>query len=92
MISLGLEGSANKLGVGIIRDQTILANLRKTYVTPPGTGFLPNETARHHRESIVQLIKDALREADLLPCDLDCICFTQGNDKINSSFVGYLHP
>ena len=78
MISLGLEGSANKLGVGIIRDSEILANLRRTYVTPPGTGFLPNESARHHRLHIVGLIKAALKEAKITLRDVDCICYTKG--------------
>lgn len=41
VIALGFEGSANKIGVGIIRDGEVLANVRKTYVTPPGFGFLP---------------------------------------------------
>ena len=37
MIALGIEGSANKLGVGIVReDGTILSNVRHTYITPPG--------------------------------------------------------
>jgi N6-L-threonylcarbamoyladenine synthase len=32
MIALGIEGSANKVGVGIVRDDgTILANPRHTY-------------------------------------------------------------
>jgi N6-L-threonylcarbamoyladenine synthase len=45
MLAIGLEGSANKLGVGIVKDDgTILANVRHTYITPPGTGFLPKET------------------------------------------------
>lgn len=39
VLALGIEGSANKVGVGIIRDDgTILANPRHTYITPPGTG------------------------------------------------------
>jgi len=57
MIALGIEGSANKIGVGILKeDGTILANPRLTYITPPGTGFLPKETADHHREKIFELI------------------------------------
>lgn len=78
MIALGLEGSANKLGIGIIRDETIIANVRRTYITPPGTGFLPNETARHHRQHIVPLIKAALEEAKLTMDQIDCICYTMG--------------
>lgn len=37
MLALGIEGSANKLGVGIVDESgNILANVRRTYVTPPG--------------------------------------------------------
>jgi len=63
---LGIEGSANKIGIGILdKEGEILANPRYTYVTPPGTGFLPKETAEHHRKKILGLIKDALTEAKL---------------------------
>ncbi|KAJ9549871.1 hypothetical protein OSB04_022414 [Centaurea solstitialis] len=49
MIALGFEGSANKIGVGVVTlDGTILSNPRHTYITPPGHGFLPRETAHHH--------------------------------------------
>ena len=56
VIALGIEGSANKCGVGIIRrdgatgEYVILSNPRKTYITPPGCGFLPRETAWHHQQ------------------------------------------
>ena len=76
-VALGIEGSANKVGVGIVmydpqktysrtaleeqmdelareREQqkcySILSNPRKTYLTPPGQGFLPRETAWHHQK------------------------------------------
>ena len=78
MIALGIEGSANKLGIGILKDSAILANIRKTYITPPGEGFLPRETAVHHRTHIVALIEQALKEAGLTMADIDIICFTQG--------------
>ena len=33
---LGIEGSANKIGVGIVNERgEILANVRHTYVSPP---------------------------------------------------------
>jgi N6-L-threonylcarbamoyladenine synthase len=57
MYILGIEGSANKIGIGIIESPTkIVTNPRKTFITPPGTGFLPKETGMHHREKIIQLI------------------------------------
>jgi N6-L-threonylcarbamoyladenine synthase len=89
MIALGLEGSANKIGVGLIQhsanDDTakpnILANLRKTYITPPGQGFLPKDTARHHRTVILDLVRRAIYEtAKISHKDISCICFTKGGD------------
>ncbi|KAI0461033.1 putative tRNA threonylcarbamoyladenosine biosynthesis protein kae1 [Komagataella kurtzmanii] len=87
-LAIGLEGSANKLGVGIIRHPkgelsdsnkaVILSNVRDTYITPPGEGFLPRDTARHHRNWVVRVIKNALEDAQVAPSDLDAICFTQG--------------
>jgi N6-L-threonylcarbamoyladenine synthase len=58
IISLGIEGSANKIGVGIVdQDGTIYANPRFTFITPPGTGFMPKETAEHHRTKVLGLIR-----------------------------------
>ncbi|KAL4793484.1 Gcp-like domain-containing protein [Aspergillus venezuelensis] len=84
MIAIGLEGSANKLGVGIMlhpKDGStprVLANIRHTYVSPPGEGFLPKDTARHHRSWVVKLVKKALKEARISVSDVDCICYTKG--------------
>ncbi|KAI5918051.1 glycoprotease family-domain-containing protein [Camillea tinctor] len=81
---LGCEGSANKLGIGIIahdpetNQSRILSNIRHTFVSPPGTGFLPKDTAKHHRSFFVRIAQTALREAHLSPRDLDCICYTKG--------------
>ena len=58
-IVLGIEGSANKVGVGVVRyrpsTQTFdtMANPRKTFVAPTGHGFLPKDTAWHHQNHIV---------------------------------------
>ena len=63
---LGIEGSANKIGVGIVdKNGKILSNPRKTFITPPGTGFMPNKTAEHHKELIIQIINEALKEANI---------------------------
>ena len=42
-IVIGFEGSANKIGIGIIQDGEVLSNPRRTYITPPGEGFLPRQ-------------------------------------------------
>src|SRR5277367_6140685 len=84
MIAIGLEGSANKLGVGLILHPPkggpakILSNIRHTFVAPPGEGFLPKDTAKHHRTWVVRLIKQAMRQAGVIVDHLDCICYTKG--------------
>lgn len=81
-IAVGFEGSANKLGVGIIRHENdkvdILANIRDTYITPPGEGFLPRDTAQHHRDCVLGVLKKAMEQAKVTPQDIDVICFTKG--------------
>jgi N6-L-threonylcarbamoyladenine synthase len=58
-IVLGIEGSANKVGVGVLcydektKTYETLSNPRKTYISPIGQGFLPKETAWHHQTHIV---------------------------------------
>lgn len=60
VIVIGFEGSANKLGVGIVKDGVVLSNVRHTYVTPPGEGFRPRDTAVHHQQHILKVLRQAL--------------------------------
>ncbi|CAE6456506.1 unnamed protein product [Rhizoctonia solani] len=83
LIALGLEGSANKFGAGIIRhgkdgSVSVLANVRHTYITPPGEGFQPRDTALHHREWALKIIRQAISDAGIDLSIVDCICFTKG--------------
>mmetsp|Transcript_18726 Transcript_18726/g.30580 ORF Transcript_18726/g.30580 Transcript_18726/m.30580 type:complete len:350 (-) Transcript_18726:343-1392(-) len=90
VVALGIEGSANKIGVGIVRYDggggkfgdggrfVTMSNPRKTFLTPPGQGFLPRETAWHHQAHVVGIVREALNEANIKPEEIDCICFTQG--------------
>ncbi|PBP20545.1 O-sialoglycoprotein endopeptidase [Diplocarpon rosae] len=84
MIAIGLEGSANKIGVGVIshppngKAAQVLSNVRHTFVSPPGEGFLPKDTAKHHRSWVVKLIKEAMSQGGITVEDVDCICYTKG--------------
>ncbi|GAA5963260.1 hypothetical protein JCM3765_005778 [Sporobolomyces pararoseus] len=94
LLALGLEGSANKLGVGLILHSppaegatsatgdpgtvSILSNIRHTYVTPPGEGFLPSDTARHHKRWISEVVEKALKQGNVTMKDVDVVCFTKG--------------
>jgi len=50
----------------------------RRYITPPGTGFLPRETAVHHQAHILPLVAQALSEAGVDPSELDVLCYTKG--------------
>lgn len=94
LLALGCEGSANKLGVGVIShalplppvpsdtqpEAKVLSNVRHTYNAPPGAGFLPKDTAAHHRAQFCNVTLEALRVAGVTrPRDeIDCVAFTGG--------------
>ena len=91
MLALGIEGSANKIGVGIVSEGgEILSNPRLTFYTPPGTGFMPKETAEHHREKVLGLVKEALDEAKLKIQDIDVFVYTKGPGMAQPLAVGAL--
>jgi N6-L-threonylcarbamoyladenine synthase len=78
VVAIGFEGSANKIGVGIVEDGLVLSNPRKTYITPPGEGFKPADTARHHNSVILQLTKQAFEDARMTHENIDIVCYTRG--------------
>jgi len=77
---IGLEGSANKCGIGVVRDGVVLSNPRHTYIAPPGEGFQPRETAEHHQKHVLDILKRALDEAGIVDPskELDAVCYTKG--------------
>jgi N6-L-threonylcarbamoyladenine synthase len=77
-IAIGLEGSANKIGVGIVKDGKVLSNPRRTFISLPGEGFLPRETAMHHQQNVLDLIDEAIKLAGITIDDIDIVCFTKG--------------
>lgn len=50
----------------------------RSFISPPGTGFLPRETAVHHQEWALPLVQRALEEAGLQSGDISAIAFTKG--------------
>ena len=76
MICLGLEGTAEKTGVGVVdSDGNVLFNKTIIY-KPPVQGINPREAADHHAETFPKLIKEAF---NIIPKEkIDLISFSQG--------------
>lgn len=78
-LCLGMEGSANKLGLGIVRsDGKILSNVRDTYNAKIGEGFIPADAMKHHLDNLVPLLKKVFKEAKIKPSQLDYVAYTMG--------------
>lgn len=79
MITIGIESSADKLGVGIITDRgEILANVRKTYKPPYGSGIHPREAAEFHSANLPEVMKQAIKNSGLDWSEIDLVAFTKG--------------
>jgi len=77
MITLGIEGTAHTVGIGIVTDEgDILANVASSYV--PDEGIHPREAANHHADMISSLISTALKKANITKDDIDVVAFSQG--------------
>ncbi|ELQ76050.1 putative metalloprotease with chaperone activity (RNAse H/HSP70 fold) [Trachipleistophora hominis] len=88
MLILGIESSANKLGIGLIQDDKILFNKRVTHVTQAGTGFIPSETALHHVRHILPLLSKCIVDTGIKLSDLDLIAYTKGPGMASPLQVG----
>lgn len=78
MITLGIEGTAHTLGVGIVdSERKVLANVLDMY-RPPEGGLHPREAANHHADVVPGLIVKALEEAGVSMKEIDVVSFSKG--------------
>ena len=77
MLSLGIEGTAHTLGVGIVDENcNILANEMHTIETKKG--IHPREAANHHAQYLPMVLKSALEKAKVGIKEIGLISFSQG--------------
>jgi len=74
---LGIESTAHTLGIGIVSEEEILANQRSMFEPEEG-GIHPRKAAEHHYQHALEILNNALQEADLEAGELDGIAFSQG--------------
>jgi len=77
MITLGIEGTAHTLGIGLTAEKgKVLADVRRTYI--PKAGIHPREAAQYMSDSFREALDAALSEAGLSMKDIGLISFSQG--------------
>ena len=78
MISLGIEGTAEKTGVGIVDSDGNILAMEGCQLFPEEGGIHPRIAAEHHAEWIPKLIPKAVEKAGISYDDIDLISFSQG--------------
>jgi N6-L-threonylcarbamoyladenine synthase len=86
-IILGIESTAHTFGIGIVKNEKILANVRDMYTTETG-GIIPIESAKHHAKVSHELYEKALETAGIKEGEIDCIAFSQGPGLAPCLIVG----
>ena len=78
MLTLGIEGTAHTLGVGVADNKKkILSNVLDMY--RPSTGGLhPREAAKHHADVVSKIIENSIEEANVDLKDIELISFSMG--------------
>ena len=78
MITLGIEGTAHTLGVGIVdSDRRVYANEVDMF-RPKEGGLHPREAANHHADVVARVMNDALDKAGMRLRDIDLVSFSMG--------------
>ncbi|WP_414470560.1 bifunctional N(6)-L-threonylcarbamoyladenine synthase/serine/threonine protein kinase [Methanobacterium sp. ACI-7] len=78
LICIGIEGTAEKTGVGIVDEGGNILASQGRQLIPKSGGIHPREAAEHHAASIVPLIKGALKESKLDISEIDLVAFSRG--------------
>jgi N6-L-threonylcarbamoyladenine synthase len=78
VLVLGVESTAHTIGIGIVEDGKIVANVNDTYIPPSGFGIHPREAAEHHAKIAVALLREALRKAGRDASAIDAVAYSAG--------------
>lgn len=78
MLCLGIEGTAEKTGVGIVDDSGRVLSLRGRPLIPERGGIHPREAAEHHARWIPVLVEEALEDAGVDMDEIGLISFSRG--------------
>lgn len=76
-IILGIESTAHTFGVAVVKNGSVLVNVRKAYTTEKG-GIIPMEAAKHHDKNKNSVYDEAIEFSGIKDDDIDAIAVSQG--------------
>jgi len=87
---LGIESSCDETGIGIVRGNTLLANVISSSMDLHARfgGVVPEIAARAHLEALQPTLEKALKEAQIDLSELDAIAVTNGPGLAGALMVG----
>lgn len=91
MLILGLESSCDETACAIVKDgREVLANIVSSQIKTHEKfgGVVPEVAAREHLNSINLIIKEAYKQAQITPDELDCFSATVGPGLVGCLLVG----
>ncbi|MFA6523037.1 MAG: tRNA (adenosine(37)-N6)-threonylcarbamoyltransferase complex transferase subunit TsaD [Candidatus Peribacteraceae bacterium] len=91
MLTLGIETSCDETCVAIVRDgREVLCNIISSSkdAFKALAGVIPEEAARQQVTCMIPVLKQALKEADVIPQQLDYLAVTKGPGLLGSLLVG----
>jgi N6-L-threonylcarbamoyladenine synthase len=89
-VVLGIESSCDETGIGIVRGNTLLANVISSSMDQHARfgGVVPEIAARAHLEALQPTLIQALHDAKLSMDDIDAIAVTNGPGLAGALMVG----
>jgi N6-L-threonylcarbamoyladenine synthase len=88
-VILGIESSCDETAAAVIKEGKLLANIVAGQdVHRQWGGVIPELASRAHQQNIVPVIDKTLKEAKILPSEIDGIAFTRGPGLLGSLLVG----
>jgi N6-L-threonylcarbamoyladenine synthase len=88
-VILGIESSCDETAAAVIKEGKLLANIVAGQdVHRQWGGVIPELASRAHQQNIVPVINKTLKDARILPSDIDGIAFTRGPGLLGSLLVG----
>lgn len=88
-VILGIESSCDETAAAVIKDGKLLANIVAGQdVHRQWGGVIPELASRAHQQNIVPVINKTLKDARILPSDIDGVAFTRGPGLLGSLLVG----